>query len=124
MLTELHSKQDEKDVIKRWFQDEYFDLFTWQDYNGTITGFQLCYERLGDERVLSWDWQRGFGHHRVDDGEASPHKNMSPIFVRNGGFSYQEVMPKFVKSSDKISQAISLFIIEKIKEYVQVHQKG
>ena len=120
MLTELYLSQDkEVHTKKRWFQDDYFDLFTWEDESGQLTSFQLCYDRLGKERVISWDCHRGFGHHRIDDGESSPHKNMTPVFVKDGNFSYEEVMPKFVKSSQQINQQISHFVIQKVKEYIQ-----
>ncbi|RKZ81684.1 MAG: hypothetical protein DRR19_21820 [Candidatus Parabeggiatoa sp. nov. 1] len=118
MLKEYCLTQDDKNR-KRWFQDDYFDLFTWEDETGQMTSFQLCYDRLGNERVISWDCNRGFGHHRVDDGEASPHKNMTPVFIRNGFFSYHEVNPKFAQSSKQISQDISRFIMQKLDEYVQ-----
>lgn len=120
MLTEICLTQnDNLGTNKRWFQDDYFDLFTWEDNTGRITSFQLCYDRLGFERVISWDCEKGFGHHSVDDGESSPHKNMSPVFVRNGIFSYHEVMPKFAHSSQPISPYISNFVIQKLEEYAQ-----
>jgi hypothetical protein len=117
MLTEIRLRQDE-DSRKHWFQDEYFDLFTWQDATGEMTSFQLCYDRLGEERVISWDCERGFGHHRVDDGESSPHKNMSPVFVKNGVFPSDDVLPKFIHSSKQISQDISNFVVQKLNEYI------
>ena len=56
--------------VKRWFQDDYFDLFVWQDRLGTILEFQLCYRRdTRDERVLDWRRGRGFQHLKPD----SPH---------------------------------------------------
>jgi len=119
MLTEICLKQNENKTIKRWFQDEYFDLFTWQDKTGQITCFQLCYDRLGNERVISWDNERGFAHHRIDDGEASPHKNMSPVFVKDGIFPYQQVRTKFLEASPQITSQIYTFIIQKLNEYVQ-----
>ncbi len=119
MLTEFQLKQDDHSSITRWFQDDYFDLFTWQN-NCQIISFQLCYDRLGNEHVISWDKNKGFGHHRVDDGEASPHKNMTPIFVKDGAFlSHHEVIPKFIQSSQQISQDIASFIQKKLNEYAQ-----
>ncbi len=120
MLTEFQLKQDEPSSIKRWFQDDYFDLFIWQNNFGQIISFQLCYDRLGNERVISWDQERGFGHHRVDDGESSPYKNMTPIFIKEGVFlSYNEVVPKLIQSGRQISQDITSFILQKLNEYVQ-----
>ncbi len=118
MLTEIHLKQHIKDR-KRWFQDEYFDLFTWQDNTGKMTSFQLCYDRHRYERVIFWDANKGFGHRGIDNGETLPQKNMSPIFVNDGIFPYQHVIPKFIQSSQKINQDISRFVVQKINEYVQ-----
>ncbi|MDM8558864.1 hypothetical protein [Candidatus Parabeggiatoa sp. HSG14] len=119
MLTELLLTQDEYPITKRWFQDDYFDLFTWQNAKDQITCFQLCYDRLGYERVISWDCERGFGHHRVDDGENSPHKNMTPVLIREGIFPYKDVMPQFIESSKQINQDIHQFVTQKLNEYRQ-----
>jgi hypothetical protein len=54
---------------KRWFQDEYFDLFIWQDPTGQIVQLQLCYERgTRKERALTWKRGTGFDHAVVDQG--------------------------------------------------------
>jgi len=119
MLVEFNLYQDEQNRRKHWFQDEYFDLFVWFDLdNGEMTNFQLCYDRLRKERVISWDYDKGFSHHHIDDGEASPHKNMSPVFIPKGRFAYNEAMPKFLESSRQIDKQISEFIIKKIDEYI------
>ena len=119
MLRELRlTQRDPSGTRKRWFQDDFFDLFTWQEQNGEVTSFQLCYDRLGVERVFSWDQDRGFGHHRIDDGEASPHKNMTPVFIMDGPFSPTEVIPKFIKASEPISKTIKTFVMQKIFEYL------
>jgi hypothetical protein len=125
MLRELRLTQnDSSGICKRWFQDDYFDLFTWQELTGKVTSFQLCYDRLGRERVISWDGERGFGHHLVDDGESSPHKNMSPVFVVDGPFYSQEVIPKFVQASHQINETIRKFIMQKLIEYVEQQANG
>jgi hypothetical protein len=125
MLRELRLTQnDSSGIRKRWFQDDYFDLFTWQELTGKVTSFQLCYDRLGRERVISWDIERGFGHHLVDDGESSPHKNMSPVFVVDGPFSSREVIPKFVQASHQISEKIRTFTMQKLLEYVEQQANG
>lgn len=118
MLTEIRLNRD-NDKRKRWFQNDYFDLFTWQDNSGNITSFQLCYDRLWNEHVICWDCKNGFEHFRVDDGEVSPCKNMSPIFIKEGIFPYHEVMSQFVQSSQQINEDIRVFIIQKMDEYVQ-----
>ncbi len=119
MLVELHVSLDASQTIrKRWFQDDYFDLFIWQDPTNIIS-FQLCYDRMGRERVVSWDEDRGFGHHSIDDGESSPHKNMTPVFVMDGAFCSDEVLPKFTEAYPFLPQDIADFVLQKLIEYAE-----
>ena len=118
MLTEIRLNRTSR---RHWFQNEYFDLFIWQNDNQKITCFQLCYDCLRNERVILWDYKSGFRHYTVDDGEALPFKNMSPIFyVKDEVFPYQEVIYKFVESSIDINANFRFFIIQKLNEYVQL----
>jgi hypothetical protein len=66
MLKEIHGVADDPPAQRRWFHDEYFDLFVWQA-QGEVTLFQLCYGGDASERALVWDKARGFFH----DGPAS-----------------------------------------------------
>jgi hypothetical protein len=66
MLKEILGVADDPPAKRRWFHDEYFDLFVWQA-NGEVTLFQLCYGGDASERALVWDKERGFFH----DGPAS-----------------------------------------------------
>lgn len=125
MLTELNISQFGSPVNcrKRWFQDDYFDLFTWQSEQGDIVVFQLCYDRLGKERVIIWDSEQGFAHHCVDDGESSPNKNMTPVFVSMAKFSYDEVVTPFIQESQQIDKAIRCFVTKKLIEYTEFFAK-
>ncbi len=66
MLKEILGVADDPPARRRWFHDEYFDLFVWQA-GGAVTLFQLCYGGATSERALVWDARRGFYH----DGPAS-----------------------------------------------------
>jgi hypothetical protein len=66
MLKEIQGVADDPPAKRRWFHDEYFDLFVWQA-GGEVTLFQLCYGGDASERALVWDKARGFFH----DGPAS-----------------------------------------------------
>ena len=59
MLKEIHGVADDPPAQRRWFHDEYFDLFVWQA-QGEVTLFQLCYGGDASERALVWDKARGF----------------------------------------------------------------
>jgi hypothetical protein len=66
MLKEILGVADDPPAKRRWFHDEYFDLFVWQA-GDEVTLFQLCYGGDASERALVWDRARGFFH----DGPAS-----------------------------------------------------
>jgi hypothetical protein len=107
----LH-RQDEPERRKRWFQDNYFDLFTWQNLDNEIVAFQLCYDRKGTERVISWDYRQGFEHSCIDDGEAAPHRNMTPVFTSCTMLPAEsDVSTLFAQASAKIDKAISRFVL-------------
>src|SRR5256714_15108520 len=59
MRKEVSGLADEPPARRRWFHDEYFDLFVWQTH-GEVTLFQLCYGIDSSERALVWDKRRGF----------------------------------------------------------------
>jgi hypothetical protein len=67
MLREIRGlEQRKKREIRRWFQDDYFDLFVTQDEGGEVQWFQLCYARdTWRERVLEWRRGRGFQHMKL-----------------------------------------------------------
>lgn len=70
MLREISGvRQDRAEVLRRWFQDDYLDLFVWTRADGDVTGFQLAYDRAGDEHLIEWEAGRGYLHRRVLNGD-------------------------------------------------------
>ena len=120
MLKEIDAvRQDDPKLTRRWFQDDYFDLFVWQSADAAVVAFQLCYDIASQERVLSWHEGSGFSHHRIDSGEATPRKNMSPILVADGILPIDDVLPRFTRRSRNIERVIGRFIAEKLREYAR-----
>lgn len=109
-------RQDDAERIREWYQDDYFDLFVWTDTAGAVVAFQLCYDRLNHERVLAWSRDGGFLHRRIDDGEQSPIKNMSPILVTDGVFAADEVALEFDRRADALDSSVRTFLLRKITE--------
>src|SRR5258706_12772032 len=62
MLKEIEGVTDEPRTRRRWFHDEYFDLFVWQTDQGDVTLFQLCYGTAPGEQALVWHRAGGFFH--------------------------------------------------------------
>lgn len=118
MLVEVEAvKQQPGEDFCRWFRDEYFDLYVWTNPSGTITGFQLCYDKPGRERAFTWLSDKGFFHHRIDPGDQNPTKNQSPVLVQDGLFQGDEVERRFAESSKSLDAGLAAFVRQKLKEY-------
>lgn len=87
MIENKNVRQIENENHRRWFSDEYCDLILWEDKNGNILMFELCYGKDADEHVLTWTQPDSHLHLRVDDGEgrAGRHK-MTPVYLTDGYF--------------------------------------
>jgi hypothetical protein len=62
MLHEIVGLADEPPAKRRWFHDDFFDLFVWQTREGEVLHFQLCYGIHSSERALVWHRHGGFFH--------------------------------------------------------------
>jgi len=66
MMREILGVADDPPAKRRWFHDEFFDLFVWQT-GEEVTLFQLAYGGDSVPRALVWDKKRGLFH----DGPAA-----------------------------------------------------
>lgn len=105
MLKEHRDIIDDNGAPRRWFSDEYFDLFVWLD-DAHLTGFQLCYDKGGRERALTWRKDGEMTHTGIDDGEYSPLKNMSPILVPDGMIPYEELRSQFIERAKGLDPVV------------------
>ncbi len=121
MLKELpieKLKKLNRDENSRWFRDDYFDLFLWEDDTGMITGFQLCYDIYHDQRALNWEMGKGFSHFGVDDGENRPGKlKATPILISGGFFDLAKISGLFKDRGREIDSGVFDFVYSKILEY-------
>lgn len=126
MLREIANvHQQDVHTWRRWFCDDYFDLFVWQSAapGGRIVGFQLCYDKPLYERVLSWRESGGYAHHRIDSGEALPVINRSPLMVADGAMPLSAVLQRFDASAACIEPRLRDFIRERLLDYGEVLDK-
>jgi len=122
MLREIsprYVRQIKGESKRRWFVDDYFDLLIWVNKNNEIIGFQLCYDKLGDQRALTWRKGSGYMHHHVDEGEGRPgKKKATPILDRvDRHFEREVIADAFKKESLKVEANVSTFIYERILQY-------
>jgi hypothetical protein len=103
---------------RRWFHSEHADLIVWYTGNESIKGFQLCYDRLGNERALTWMQEKGFSHLKVDDGEIEPLRaKRTPILVADGVFDAKAVLERFLSMANNLPVEVATFVTNKLREY-------
>lgn len=119
VLTEFFNvRQIAGDPRRRWFQSANEDLIVWYASDGSILGFQLCYDRPGTERALTWFKGEGYSHRKVDDGEnvGLSHKR-TPILVADGIFDSSTILTRFLADSKLLPAGVVAFVSAKLHEY-------
>lgn len=97
-------EQSDPSLKRRWFQSEYFDLFTWQDSTGTLTKFQLFYDVERNEHALVWSRSGGTYHDGVDHGD--------------GKFGPGTVVPRFERESATLPPELRELVLAKMREHL------
>ena len=117
MLREIKSvRQNEGEKKRRWFTDDYWDLYVWLEDSGEIYGFQLCYAKYHGEHALTWIRGQGTYHSKVDNRLPFAGDRSSPILVADGFFDKSKVADLFRTDSREIEPGIRNFVLEKIAE--------
>lgn len=118
MLSEVKDvTQYESGKHRRWFHDDYFDLYTWESYSGDMLGFQLCYAKMGKERALRWSLESGYRHEGVDAPEDKPGRAMSALFVADGVLDHANLGARFEAAAMEMPAKVKEFVLEKIHAY-------
>ena len=118
MLTEISdTRQIPGEGNRRWFIDPDMDLILWYEDGENLSGFQLCYDKLGAERALTWRQPDKYQHNAVDDGHVDGGYNQTPLLVSDGHLDNDRVAAAFLSKAEKLPTELRTFIAEKIKNY-------
>ena len=82
-----------------------------------IIGFQLCYDKTGVERALTWHQATGYTHHRIDLGEEGPKSKRSPILIAEGELDHVKLAELFREHSTQIDPKVAQFVYEKVSQF-------
>lgn len=118
MLREIGGvHQDSHRGLRRWFQDDYFDLYLWHDERGQPLAFQLCYDRHHAEGSIYWSAAEGYAHARVDAGQRPGGYAMTPILRSSAPPPYFRVYRRFLDTTRDWDPALGQFVLERLREY-------
>ncbi|HEV7404097.1 MAG TPA: hypothetical protein VGO11_14250 [Chthoniobacteraceae bacterium] len=124
MLRKLQPRQIDGEPFREWIADDYFDLYVWHRPDGSILGFQLCYDKGGAERALTWMHPDAFRHERIDAGEASPFENRSPIMTQSCPFEREPVRTEFLRRSTQLEPELRDLVLAKLDRYPESPMAG
>ena len=100
MLRELHDvRQTRGEPQRRCFQSPDQELVVWYA-EGSIIGFQLCYDPNGAKRALAWRRGEGFSH-----------------LAAHGRCDADSVLDHFVSAAEALPADIARFVAEKLIQY-------
>lgn len=118
MMREILGVAPDVAARRRWFHDDYFDLFVWQVASGEITSFQLCYGIDSSERALVWQEQRGFFH---DGIKGRPPKGEVIGSVPGPGkpTASDPVMARFDAAASGLPSEVRATVTARIREYLE-----
>ena len=124
MLREIKEvRQYPGELLRRWFDDDenFFDLITWIDDSGSVSGFQLSYTAGGFERAVTWVGG-GFSHRLVDAGDNSPLENDSAVLGDTVTYPMARLQRRFIHSSLEIDAQIRKMVLQKLEEFTAEQQ--
>lgn len=105
-LREIASVKQTSALRRRWWNSDDMDLYVWQDAQGKVCSFELCYGKPRDERSLRWHAEHGFSHARIDDGEAHAFDHRTPIAVPDGQYALDLIAARFEAAGAGIEPAV------------------
>jgi hypothetical protein len=118
MMKEILGVTDEPRTQRRWFHDEYFDLFVWQTSAGEITLFQLCYGIDSSERALVWHQHGGFFH----DGLHSARSSEQVLGARlhpDTPLDADPIVARFEGAASTLPEDVREFVSARLREYAE-----
>jgi hypothetical protein len=121
MLSEFeHAYQKEKDVYRRIFSDDNFNLYVWYSPDRErFLGFQLCYN-IGcfrGQKAFTYYEPDQYLHTGVDEDSSYLHSMATPILIPDGNPDIGELIRTFTLASEKLEEDIREYVVEKLKGY-------
>lgn len=103
MLSEYKDvRQRDGEGFRRWFSDAYFDVIVWYDREGgSMTGFQVCYDKGQAERAFTWKVEEGIvrSHRFVVNGPVQIGTSKMTSMLSGDAAGVDEAVPARLRAS-------------------------
>jgi hypothetical protein len=111
--------QDDPSSQKRWFHDDYFDLFV-RETGGELAGFELCYGIDSNEQALVWNRGRGYFH----DGETPGGEFIGARIASGDPLEADPIIARFERAAGGLPEALRLALESHLCEYALQNAEG
>ena len=109
MLREIEGVAKEPSMRRRWFPDDYLDLFVWQTETGEVALFQLCFGKESDEAALVWHREAGLFHDGKDPAERKG--KTAPVA--------EPITDRFEAAASSLPKTIRRTVSGRIRDYLE-----
>lgn len=118
MMREILGVTDEPGSRRRWFHDDYFDLFVWQTGGGEVVQFQLCYGIDTSERALVWHKVSGFFLDGIETGKSGK-GDVLGAEPPAGSLQLDPVVARFDAAARALPEDIRLAMTARVHEFAE-----
>ncbi len=113
MLQEiLDVMQEDPSARRRWFHDEYFDLFVMES-DGEVSGFQLCYGIDTSEQALVWSKDHGYFH----DGTPKAGDIIGGRLNSGEPIEADPIIARFAQAAEGMPNGLRLALLERLRQF-------
>lgn len=112
--------QDDPSNRRRWFQDDYFDLFV-LEVDGELDAFELCYDIRSNERALAWRRAGGYFH---DGGPSASGDFIGAQLASGDPLEADPVIARFERAAAELPEALRLALTARLREYALQNAEG
>jgi hypothetical protein len=112
--------QDDPSSQRRWFHDDYFDLFL-RETGGELSAFELCYGIGSNERALAWIRGQGFYHDGgISDSEGFIGAQLAP----GDPLSADPILGRFERAAGGLPESLRLALETCLRAYALQSAEG
>ena len=112
--------QDDPSSERRWFHDDYFDLFV-RETGEELLAFELCYSIQSDERALVWRRDQGYFH---DGGTSVSGDFIGARLAPGDPLEADPIIARFVLAAGGLGEALRLALEARLREYALQNAEG
>jgi len=116
----LDVAQDDPTSQRRWFHDDYFDLFL-RLTGGELVEFALCYGIDSAERALVWNRDRGYFH---DGGTSDSGDFIGARIAPGGSLQADPIIARFEEAAGGLPEKLRGAVMAHLREYALQNADG